>query len=191
MEYEIVHARVGDLEPTFFYLNDLFASRPDVFYLQPEGMPRDAIRSLMEESHVSNDKLFLIAKLGADVVGTLTLSRYENQENRHCGEFGMSVHPEHRRRGLGRRLIEAMEAWALSHGIVKIELRVWSNNIPALGLYNAVGYQVEGIRKAGVVRDGHVRDVILMGKLIGRGMAGLGGDTLGRHVARNAHESPQ
>lgn len=168
MDYTIEPAQPNDAEATHRYLNSIFASRPDVLFLRPEGIPLEKVSSLITESLDSKDKLFLLARSGHEVLGTLTFSRHTKSEMTHCGEFGMSVHPDHRRKGIGSKLIEKIERWAEHNDLEKIELQVWSNNIPGISLYNKLGYQVEGIRKRAIVRDGQYRDIFLMAKLIGQ-----------------------
>jgi ribosomal protein S18 acetylase RimI-like enzyme len=60
----------------------------------------------------------------------------------------MCVHVERpwRGQGLGRRLMEAAEAWARERGIGQITLNVSARNAPARGLYDSLGYEIESIR---------------------------------------------
>jgi GNAT superfamily N-acetyltransferase len=60
----------------------------------------------------------------------------------------MCVHVERpwRGQGLGRRLMEAAEAWACDRGIRHITLNVAARNAPARGLYDSMGYEAESIR---------------------------------------------
>lgn len=168
MEYTIAQADMSDIEAVHKYLNVIFALKLDTIFLRPNGMSLEEVTTWIEDSVNSKNKVFLIAKTQNEVVGNLKFACYPRLENQHRGEFGMSIHPDHRRKGLGRRLIEELETWAQGNGILKIELKVWSNNAIALNLYNKLGYQVEGVRKAAIIRDGHVRDAILMGKWIGQ-----------------------
>ena len=166
MEYMISMAQPDDAEATHAYLNYIFAAKPDVLFLRPEGMPLDKVMRLIEESIGSDDNLFLLAKAGTEVVGTLTFSRHRKTERRHCGEFGMSVHPDYRRNGIGTRLISELESWAKKKGLLKIELEAWSNNVPAICMYNKLEYLVEGVRKGAILRDGKLYDILLMAKWI-------------------------
>lgn len=51
-----------------------------------------------------------------------------------------------RRQGLGRRLMEHVEAWARERGLAQIVLNVSAGNLPARELYVSLGYQVETMR---------------------------------------------
>jgi RimJ/RimL family protein N-acetyltransferase len=166
MEYVIERASLGDTQAIHSYLNKIAADKLDVLFLRPNGFPFDQVKKLIERSHESMDNLFLVAKTRSDILGTLTFSRYSKMETRHSGDFGMSIHPDHRRKGIGNRLIEELESWAHANGLSKIELQVWSNNIPAIRLYEKLGYETEGVRKGAIFRDGNRHDSILMAKFI-------------------------
>lgn len=53
----------------------------------------------------------------------------------------LDVLPEHRRAGLGRRLMEAAETQMLSSGAVMVQLEAAVNNAPALAFYRRLGYR--------------------------------------------------
>jgi GNAT superfamily N-acetyltransferase len=53
---------------------------------------------------------------------------------------GLVVDPACRRRGVGRRLTEAFEQWALDRGASWVELNVYEFNAEARGFYESLGY---------------------------------------------------
>lgn len=61
--------------------------------------------------------------------------------------INVAVHPDARRRGVGRRLMEAAEAYAKERGIVFLSLEVRESNIAARSLYSSLGWEEQGIRK--------------------------------------------
>jgi len=63
----------------------------------------------------------------------------------------MYVRPDHRRRGLSRRILEGLEREALRRGIDRIRLETGERQPEAMGLYRGAGY-VE-IEKFGAYRD--------------------------------------
>ncbi len=81
-------------------------------------------------------------------------------------DVGLLVGKDHRRRGVGRALLAQAEAWASDAGITKIELHVFPHNGAAIGLYEALGYQKEGLRRRHYRRGGELVDAILMAKLL-------------------------
>lgn len=96
------------------------------------------------------------------VVGRLSLSRDPHPASRHVADLGLMVAVDHRRRGIGRMLLEHAVGWARDSGILKLELHVFPYNDAAIRLYDAFGFEREGVRRAHYERDGAYLDVILM-----------------------------
>jgi GNAT superfamily N-acetyltransferase len=51
------------------------------------------------------------------------------------------VEPEYRGRGMGKALLKALEAWAVAHGLARLQLLADRNNYPALAFYRHCGWQ--------------------------------------------------
>lgn len=64
---------------------------------------------------------------------------------RHAHLFLLYVVPEHRRRGVGKALMEYAQTWARARGDKQIGLQVFSSNTPALNLYNQLGFQTQSL----------------------------------------------
>lgn len=52
------------------------------------------------------------------------------------------VEPNHRRQGVGRKLMTYAKHWAVDQGYDQISLQVFLKNVPARKLYETLGYQV-------------------------------------------------
>ncbi|BBD60324.1 GCN5-related N-acetyltransferase [Nostoc sp. HK-01] len=65
--------------------------------------------------------------------------------DRHAHIFLLYVIPEHRRRGIGKALMQYLEKWATERGDRQIGLQVFESNQPALNLYNQLGYQTQSL----------------------------------------------
>ena len=61
--------------------------------------------------------------------------------------INVAVHPDARRRGVGRSLMQAAEAYAKERGIVFLSLEVRESNSAARSLYSSLGWEEQGIRK--------------------------------------------
>ena len=76
----------------------------------------------------------------------------------HVTTFG--VHPDHRRRGVGRRLLLRLAEMAIELGTARLTLEVRVSNAPAQALYRSFGFQVAGRRIAYYSDDGE--DALVM-----------------------------
>ena len=65
--------------------------------------------------------------------------------DRHAHIFLLYVVPEHRRRGVGKALMQYVENWATQRGDRQIGLQVFQSNAAALNLYNHLGYQTQSL----------------------------------------------
>jgi putative acetyltransferase len=108
------------------------------------------------------DAAVLVAVDGERIVGRLSLARDPHPASAHVADLGMMVAGSHRRRGIGRRLLEAAVAWARRGGVSKLELHVFPWNEPAIRLYEGFGFEREGLRRGHYLRDGVLVDALLM-----------------------------
>ncbi len=84
---------------------------------------------------------------------------------RHAGDLGMAVRHEWQGRGVGTALMTAAvdfaDRWLNLH---RLELTVFSDNAPAIRLYEKFGFEVEGTLRAYAFRDGRYADVYTMAR---------------------------
>ena len=106
----------------------------------------------------------IVAEEDGLIVGRLSIGRDAHPASEHVADVGIMVAEGHRRRGIGRSLMEAAESWGRDVGVRKIELHVFPHNHAALALYDQLGYRRVGERRGHFRRsDGYV-DAILMEK---------------------------
>jgi RimJ/RimL family protein N-acetyltransferase len=109
----------------------------------------------------------LVADTEDGIVGRLSIARDPHPSSQHVADVGLMVAASHRRRGIGRALLEAAEEWARGVGVTKIELHVFPYNDAAIALYEDLRYEREGYRRAHYRRpDGGLVDAVLMAKLL-------------------------
>jgi len=65
--------------------------------------------------------------------------------------LGIAVHPEHRHRGIGRLIMEALHQAARARGAAQVRLRVRSDNEVAINLYRSLGYELAGHERGQLV----------------------------------------
>jgi len=108
------------------------------------------------------DAAVFVALDGDRIVGRLSLARDPHPASAHVADLGMMVAASHRRRGIGRSLLETAVDWARETGVRKLELHVFPWNEPAIRLYEDFGFEREGLRRRHYVRDGVAVDALLM-----------------------------
>jgi RimJ/RimL family protein N-acetyltransferase len=121
---------------------------------------RRYLRALRRHPHAA----VLVAETPAGIVGRLSVARDSHPASEHVADLGLMVAHDHRRRGIGRALMEAAEVWARGVGVRKIELHVFPHNEAAIALYEGLGYEREGFRRRHYRRGGRFLDAILMAK---------------------------
>ena len=137
---------------------------------EPEGwlLNTDGWRSVGEERRYlralrrHHDAAVFVAEDDGAVVGRLSVARDPHSASRHVADLGLMVAAGHRRRGIGRALLEQAVDWARESGVRKLELHVFPWNDPAIRLYEQFGFRREGLRRGHYRRDGEYVDVILM-----------------------------
>ena len=100
----------------------------------------------------------LVADAGGAVVGTVT-GLVEHQTLRVCS---LAVHPHWQGRGVGRRLMEALEDIARQSGCRKLWLQTGWAMAEAIALYRALGYEQEGYQAQQLCGE----DFCLFGKVL-------------------------
>jgi len=76
----------------------------------------------------------------------------------------LATHPDYRRQGLGRRLLQSMIDKAVEAGANEITLEVRASNHAAQALYRSMGFVVVGVRKHYYHDNGE--DAILMTRFV-------------------------
>lgn len=108
------------------------------------------------------DAAVFVAEADATIVGRLSLGRDPNPASRHVADLGLMVAASHRRRGIGRALLDQSVTWARDVGVRKLELHVFPHNEPAIALYEDFGFRREGLRRQHYRRGHEYLDAILM-----------------------------
>jgi GNAT superfamily N-acetyltransferase len=116
---------------------------------------------------LESNRVTLVGLHKDKIIGSATLNLNEPQSRAfHVASFGVAVHPDFQRKGLGKQLIDALEQIARDRGIKKIEVNFYEGNT-AEALYRSLNYAYEGRRlRKGRLNDGTYVDEILLYKFI-------------------------
>lgn len=122
------------------------------------GDERRYLKSVRRYPHAA----VFVAEAPEGIVGRLSVGRDPHPASYHVADLGLMVAKSHRRRGIGRALLDAAVDWARAREVRKLELHVFPHNVAAIRLYEEFGFEREGFRKRHYRRPDGFVDAILM-----------------------------
>jgi GNAT superfamily N-acetyltransferase len=148
---------------------DIRPVREDDWEWMMEGMLEAAFHTTRPERRLDNDRSTLLAQARKNVeryharsvqpeqafvaemdghrVGFvwITLEISGNTGEKSGWLLDVYVDPEHRNKGIGKRLMTKAEEWARGHGVKEIWLNAGFFNEEAMALYRSYGYDIETV----------------------------------------------
>lgn len=115
----------------------------------------------------SENRIGLVACVDGQVVGNIGLVFGDRTpRRRHVGQLGMAVHDDWQGHGIGTALMQAAvdlaDRWL---NLNRLELTVYTDNLPAIALYEKYGFDIEGTLRRYAYRDGSYVDAYAMARL--------------------------
>ncbi len=115
---------------------------------------------------VQHGEHFLVAELRHKVVGYIHLKRFKLERLAHIGHISIAVHDDYQGEGVGTALMSAVIDLADNWTYLKrLELLVFTDNIPAIKLYKKLGFMHEGTCRAFGLRNGEFVDAHMMARI--------------------------
>ena len=116
---------------------------------------------------ISGDRRLLVARLNGKIVGTVQLAVSQPANGIHRADVNkLMVHPDARRLGIARSLMEAIEQVARSAGKKLLVLDTISDGA-AQGLYTSLGYEISGrIPDSAMSTAGELEPTTVMFKIL-------------------------
>jgi RimJ/RimL family protein N-acetyltransferase len=152
-------------------LLDLFQtihSESTFMRLEPEEMTiteEQLVRRLEEMASLDSGAMF-VCEAQHEFIGVIFGFRGILERNRHSLNLAIGVRQAWVGQGVGFALMKALEAWARSKLLHRIDLTVDVENQPALALYEKCGFEREGLKRHSVKIDEKLSDELIMSKLI-------------------------
>ena len=117
----------------------------------PWNVPEDDIKRKLNVQR----ELFLVAEIKGEIVGT-AMAGFDG----HRGwVYYVAVSKQHRRRGIGRALMDRVEKSLKDMGCPKLNLQVRSSNRDVVEFYKRLGYDVEDRVSMGKLLTGDMRKI--------------------------------
>ncbi len=132
-----------------------------VLAIEKKSFPQPWSFSLFMSEFSNRLATYLVLRFKGKVIGYIGYWTF--LEEAHITTF--AIHPDYRRQGFGRKLIQYVLNSIMNQGCHEVLLEVRVSNFPAQNLYCSLGFTSIGIRKK-YYSDGE--DAIIMKKIIGK-----------------------
>lgn len=160
MSYLIRHATVADAESLWTLYSDESA------YSGTLQMPFPSLELWKTRLAQTDGNVRLVACCDAEVVGNAGLHTNTSPRRAHAASLGMAVRSAWQGKGVGTALLAAIvelaDHW---HGFARLELTVYTDNAPAIGLYQKAGFEIEGTLRGYALRRGRLADAFTMARI--------------------------
>ncbi len=165
-QFEIRTPRDDEAQLSLDMMIDVSALSPYILST-PENFRQRTVESQIkwfQESAASPSALIMASYHNGRMIGFCDGRSYKDFKRKHRAGLGITIHPDFRGCGLGMKMMEVLIAKMKQFaGIKIIELDVMLNNIPALKMYEKLGFKKGGVfPNAFILPTGEVSDNLTM-----------------------------
>jgi phosphinothricin acetyltransferase len=137
----------------------------DVLFDIAERTLDDAQRWL--DGHREPEHPAIVALEDSELAGWASLSPFGGREAyRITKEISVYVAPRLHRRGIGRKLVDAVIEIGKANGVHSVIARITAGNQSSVGLFASMRFAHVGIEREVGFKDGHYLDAVIMQKLL-------------------------
>jgi RimJ/RimL family protein N-acetyltransferase len=149
-----------------YHLEEKLIRESDFLLRDPAEDPSDVAEVRRRLDGQKSNDITLGAFLDRRLIGYVAAIGGTSSRTRATARLTIAVAASAQRHGVGRRLLEALDEWALKTGIHRLELMVIVDNETAIRLYVHCGYQIEHLRRHTMRVKGRFVDQWSMAKLL-------------------------
>lgn len=150
----------------FQFVYDLYMhplANPHLLY---ENMDLEQFRPIYQD--LLDDGVKYIFEENKSPVGMFKLIRLKYRCSHIAYIGGLAIHPDFSGKGFGKQMMQEIITLAKEMGILRLELSVGSENLPAQKLYEKLGFEKEGVLRkyTHLVSEGRFLDEVMMAYLV-------------------------
>lgn len=167
MEEIIREIRINDVE-NFNQLLDSVINQSEYLLFNP-GEHQISIQNqtlFLEEMITTSNSTIIVAELNDVLIGYVTIQGGRTHRNQHSAKLAMGLLPTFRNKGIGYKLLQKSESWAIERQLHRLELTVVTENEPAYRLYEKFGFKIEGRKEDTLYFNEKYYDEFVMAKLL-------------------------
>lgn len=127
--------------------------------------PEQQIKRIEAMKKEGNSTIF-VAEENDKLIGYLIVMGGNAMRNKHSVYLVIGILSQYRGLGVGTKLFEELEKWAMVHQIHRLELSVVTRNEAGLRLYKKMGFEIEGTKRHSLLINGEFVDEYYMSKLL-------------------------
>ncbi|MCE5038737.1 GNAT family N-acetyltransferase [Staphylococcus auricularis] len=167
MSHMIREISIKDVDEFVSLASKIYDESDYMVYNQGEYAPSktDAIDHL-EYFITSPANAIFVAEHNGELVGYTIVTTESLERTKHEAKVTLGVIRHYRERGLGRALINSVEAWCTNHQIRRIEVSVVPENTTAVDMFKDAGFKIEGELRDKLYIDDRYYNKYVMAKLL-------------------------
>jgi ribosomal-protein-alanine N-acetyltransferase len=166
-EIEIRDLTLHDIA-AFAILRHQIAREGDFMLREPNEVAatRETFAEQVAQTLTDPMKKRILALHRGRAIGFISAARGDSNRARHSAHFGIAIAAAYTGRGVGKRLMDALETWARATGVLRLDLSVMVHNERAIALYQRCGFAIEGRARGEFLVNGELVDAYQMGKIL-------------------------
>ena len=126
----------------------------------------DRLAAELDDIAQSGNSAVIVAESVGELTGYVEVRGGAFRRNRATGYLVIGVLAQASGHGVGTELLAEAKRWAVAHGLHRIELTVMADNQRAIGLYERLGFTVEGRRTQCLLVGGRFADELYMAVIL-------------------------